>query len=140
MVWPGEKIYTFFKKIPRNNKWRENREMGVTGRGLGMGAWHFCSLQNTLLSIKSLSSNGHVKMRFCIALLCILVALLAIIVGRVYQRLLNVPVPDDFPENSTWQFKLVGFSFGLAKDVVSSILYKNCVSKISGCKNKTSLR
>ena len=78
--------------------------------------------QNILLSIKSLSSNGHVKMRFCIALLCILVALLAIIVGRVYQRLLNVPVPDDFPENSTWQFKLVGFSFGLAKDVVSSIL------------------
>lgn len=73
---------------------------------------------------KSLSSNGNVKMRFCIALLCILVALLAIIVGRVYQRLVNVPVPDDFPDNSTWQFKLVGFSFGLAKDVVSSILMR----------------
>ena len=73
---------------------------------------------------KCLSSNGNVKMRFCIALLCILVAFLAIIVGRVYQRLVNVPVPDDFPENSTWQFKLVGFSFGLAKDVVSSILMR----------------
>ena len=79
------------------------------------------ALQFTVVDQKSLSSNGHVKMRFCIAFLCILVALLAIIVGRVYQRLFNVPVPDDFPENSTWQFKLVGFSFGLAKDVVSSI-------------------
>ena len=107
--------------------------------GLGRLALLFTA-EHSLLSIKSLSSNGHVKMRFCIALLCILVALLAIIVGRVYQRLLNVPVPDDFPENSTWQFKLVGFSFGLAKDVVSSILYRNCVSKISVCKNKTSLR
>ena len=95
---------------------------GCNKKRTGLDAWHFCSLQNALLSNKSLSSNGHVKMRFCIALLCILVALLAIIVGRVYQRLLNVPVPDDFPENSTWQFKLVGFSFGLAKDVVSSIL------------------
>ena len=95
--------------------------MGVTRKGLGTSAWHFSSL----LSIKKgLTSNGHAKMRFCIALLCILVALLAIIVGRVYQRLVNVPVPDDFPENSTWQFKLVGFSFGLAKDVVSSILLR----------------
>ena len=82
------------------------------------------ALQFTVVDQKSLSSNGHVKMRFCIALLCILVALLAIIVGRVYQRLVNVPVPDDFPENSTWQFKLVGFSFGLAKDVVSLILIR----------------
>jgi len=85
------------------------------------------ALQFTVVGQKSLSSNpsnGHVKMRFCIALLCILVALLAIIVGRVYQRLFNVPVPDDFPENSSWQFKLVGFSFGLAKDVVSSILLR----------------
>ena len=81
------------------------------------------ALQFTVVDQKSLSSNGHVKMRFCIALLCILVALLAIIVGRVYQRLVNVPVPDDFPENSTWQFKLVGFSFGLAKDVVSCVSY-----------------
>ena len=59
------------------------------------------------------------KMRFSIVLLCILVALLAIAVGRIYQKLFNVPVPVDFPKNSTWQFKIVGFSFGLAKDLVS---------------------
>ena len=67
-------------------------------------------------------------MRFSTVLFCIFVALLAIIFGRIYQRLFNVPVPDDFPKNSTWQFKLVGFSFGLAKDLVSFT---------SVCENKT---
>ena len=60
-------------------------------------------------------------MRFSIVVLCISVALLAIAVGRIYHRLFNVPVPEKFPKNSTWQFKIVGFSFGLAKDLVSKI-------------------
>ena len=63
----------------------------------------------------------HVEMRFSIVVLCILVAILAIAVGRIYQRLFNVPVPENFPKNSTWQFKIVGFSFGLAKDLVSKL-------------------
>jgi len=52
------------------------------------------------------------------------VALLAIAVGRIYHRLFNVPVPEKFPKNSTWQFKIVGFSFGLAKDLgyIASLL------------------
>ena len=65
-------------------------------------------------------------MRFFIVLLCIFVALMAIAAGKIYQRLLNVPVPEDFPKNSTWQYKIVGFSIGLAKDLVS---------KKSKCKN-----
>ena len=51
--------------------------------------------------------------------LCVFVVLLAIVSNRVYQRLSNVALPDDFPINSTWQFKLVGFSFVLAWDLVS---------------------
>lgn len=56
-------------------------------------------------------------MRASIVILCILVALLAIVFNRIYQRLFNVFVPDDFPKNSTWQFRIVGFSFGLTKDL-----------------------
>ena len=58
-------------------------------------------------------------MRASIVFLGILVALLAIVFNRIYQRLFNVFVPDDFPKNSTWQFRIVGFSFGLTKDLVS---------------------
>ncbi|XP_068672394.1 arylacetamide deacetylase-like [Montipora foliosa] len=56
-------------------------------------------------------------MRFSIALLCIFVAVLAIAFGRIYQRLFDLPVPEEFPKNSVWQYKLVGFSNGLAKDL-----------------------
>lgn len=57
-------------------------------------------------------------MRFSVVLLCIFMAIIAIPMGRIYQRLFHVPVPDDLPKNSTWQYKIVGFSFGLAKDLV----------------------
>lgn len=61
----------------------------------------------------------NANMRASIVFLCVLVALLAIIFNRIYQRLFNVFVPDDFPKNSTWQFRIVGFSFSLTKDLVS---------------------
>ena len=51
--------------------------------------------------------------------LCVFAVLLASVSNRVYQRLFNVTLPNDFPMNSTWQFKLVGFSFVLARDLVS---------------------
>lgn len=56
-------------------------------------------------------------MRTFVVFLCVFVVLLAIAFNRVYQRLFNVALPDDFPINSTWQFKLVGFSFVLARDL-----------------------
>lgn len=58
-------------------------------------------------------------MRFYVAFLCILVAVIAGVVGRIYQRLLDLSVPEEFPINSTWQYKLVGFSNSLVKDLVS---------------------
>ena len=73
-------------------------------------------------SVSSLSLQVLSSMRTFVVFLCILVVLLAIAFNRVYQRLFNVALPDDFPINSTWQFKIVGFSFGLAKDLVSLLL------------------
>ena len=59
------------------------------------------------------------NMRTFVVFLCVFVVLLANVSNRVYRRLFNVALPDDFPINSTWQFKLVGFSFVLARDLVS---------------------
>ena len=58
-------------------------------------------------------------MKAAIIVLCILVLFLAVVVQQVFQRLINLPVPEGLPENSTWPFKLTGFCFGLAKDLVS---------------------
>lgn len=78
-------------------------------------------------------------MRFCIAFLCIIVAVIAVFVGRIYQRLLDLSVPEEFPINSTWQYKLVGFSNGLVKDLarvvtfvgVGDSYYSNLVSLLA---------
>ncbi|CAH3119123.1 unnamed protein product [Pocillopora meandrina] len=56
-------------------------------------------------------------MRTFVVCLCVFVVLLANVSNKVYRRLFNVALPDDFPINSTWQFKLVGFSFVLARDL-----------------------
>ncbi|KAK2573512.1 Arylacetamide deacetylase, partial [Acropora cervicornis] len=79
------------------------------------------------------------EMRFCIAFLCITVAVIAVFVGRIYQRLLDLSVPEEFPINSTWQYKLVGFSNGLVKDLarvvtfvgVGDSYYSNLVSLLA---------
>lgn len=78
-----------------------------------------------------------VNMRALLVFLCIFMAFLAIVCNRIYQKLFNVPLPDDFPKNSTWQFRIVGFSFGLAKDLVScsiKSLFSFKTSKVLGGK------
>ena len=74
------------------------------------------------------------EMRFCIAFLCIIVAVIAVFVGRIYQRLLDLSVPEEFPINSTWQYKLVGFSNGLVKDLVSCM--QRTISEVIICFQK----
>ena len=51
--------------------------------------------------------------------LFILVLLFAVIVQQVFERLINLPVPEKLPENSTWAFKANGFCIGIARDLVS---------------------
>ena len=98
--------YAIFSLVP------QGPERPIEREGMRSSAWCFRYCSNFLVFCVA-------EMRFCIAFLCIVVAVIAVFVGRIYQRLLDLSVPEEFPINSTWQYKLVGFSNGLVKDLVS---------------------
>ena len=47
-----------------------------------------------------------------------LVLLLAVFSYKLYNRLFNIPVPENFPEKSIRQFQLMAFTMQLMRDMV----------------------